>query len=100
MCVEMLPNYNHTMIVNFSIVSPDEDDNIFVNIHGDPPPLVPIQSPRMDFEYLHLINQNHLGYKDNEQYENIQDIIGMLITMFSIYYFASKLIDSICKKYI
>ena len=100
MCVEMLPNYNHTMIVNFSIVSPDEDDNIFVNIHGDPPPLVPIQSPRMDFEYLHLINQNQLGYKDNEQYENIQDIIGMLITMFSIYYFASKLIDSICKKYI
>ena len=100
MCVEMLPNYNHTMIVNFSIVSPDEDDNIFVNIHGDPPPLVPIQSPRMDFEYLHLINQNYLGYKDNEQYENIQDIIGMLITMFSIYYFASKLIDSICKKYI
>lgn len=97
MCVEMLPNYNHTMIVNFSIVSPHEDDNIFVNIHGDPPPLVPIQSPRMDFEYLHLINQNQLGYKDNEQYENIQDIIGMLITMFSIYYFASKLIDSICK---
>jgi len=100
MCIQMTHDYNHTMIVNFSIVSPDEDDNIFVNIHGDPPPLVPIQSPRMDFEYLHLINQNQLGYKDNEQYENIQDIIGMLITMFSIYYFASKLIDSICKKYI
>ena len=100
MCVEMLPDYNHTMIVNLSLVSQDEDDNIFVNIHGDPPPLVPIQSPRMDFEYLHLINQNQLGYKDNEQYENIQYIFGTIISIYGIYYFVSKIIDSIYKKYI
>lgn len=100
MCIQMTHDYNHTMIVNFSIVSPDEDDNIFVNIHGDPPPLVPIQSPRMDFEYLHLINQNHLGYKDNEQYENIQYIIGTIISIYGIYYFVSKIIGSMYKKYI
>lgn len=100
MCIQMTPDYNDTMIVNLSLVSHDEDDNIFINIHNEPPPLVPIQSPHMDFEYLHLINQIQHDYKDNEQYENIQDIIGMLITMYSIYYIASKLIDSICKKYI
>lgn len=100
MCVEMLPNYNHTMIVNLSIVSPIEDDNIFINIRDDPPPLVPIQSPQQDFEYLHLIDQIHVGYKENEQYENIQYIIGTILSLYGIYYFVSRIFDSICKKYI
>ena len=58
MCIEMLPNYNHTVIVNFSTVSQytNEDDNIFITINNELPPLVPIQSPQQDFEYLHLIN--------------------------------------------
>jgi len=100
MCIQMTHDYNDTLIINLNIVSPIEDNNIFINIRDEPPPLVPIQSPHMDFEYLHLINQNQLGYKVNEQYENIQYIIGIIISIYSIYYFASKIIDSICKKYI
>ena len=96
----MTPDYNHTMIVNISIVLQDEDDNIFINIRDDPPPLVPIQSPRMDFEYLHLINQMQQDYKENEQYENIQYIIGTIISIYGIYYFVSKFIGSMYKKYI
>ena len=96
----MTPDYNHTMIVNISLVLQDEDDNIFINIRDDPPPLVLIQSPRMDFEYLHLINQIQQDYKENEQYENIQYIIGTIISIYGIYYFVSKIIDSIYKKYI
>ena len=67
MCIQMTHDYNHTMIVNLSLVSPIEDDNIFINIRDDPPPLVPIQSPHMGFEYLHLINQMQQDYKENEQ---------------------------------
>ena len=102
MCIEMLPNYNHTVIVNFSTGSQytNEDDNIFININNELPPLVPIQSPQQDFEYLHLINQIHLGYKENEQYENIQYIIGTILSLYGIYYFVSRIFDSICKKYI
>jgi hypothetical protein len=100
MCIEMLPNYNHTVVVNFSTVSQHTDDNIFINIHDELPPLIPIQSPQMDFEYLRLINQFNLRYKENEQYENIQCLISTIISLYSIYYFVSKIIDSICKKYI
>lgn len=96
----MTPDYNHTMIVNISLVLQDEDDNIFINIRDDPPPLVLIQSPRMDFEYLHLINQMQQDYKENEQYENIQYIIGTIISIYGIYYFVSKFIGSMYKKYI
>jgi hypothetical protein len=100
MCIQMTHDYNHTMIVNLSLVSPIEDDNIFINIRDDPPPLVPIQSPHMGFEYLHLINQMQQDYKENEQYENIQYIFGTIISIYGIYYFVSKIIDSIYKKYI
>jgi len=100
MCIQMTHDYNHTMIVNLSLVLQDEDDNIFINIRDDPPPLVPIQSPHMYFEYLHLINQMQQDYKENEQYENIQYIFGTIISIYGIYYFVSKIIDSIYKKYI
>ena len=100
MCIQMTHDCNHTMIVNLSIVSHDEDDNIFINIHDDPHPLVPIQLPHVYFEYLHLINQIQQSYKENEQYENIQYIFGTIISIYGIYYFVSKIIDSIYKKYI
>ena len=96
----MLPNYKHTVIMNFSTVSQHTDDNIFINIHTELPPLIPIQSPHLDFEYLRLIKQLNLEYKQSVLYENIQYLIGTIISLYGIYYFVSKSIVSICKKYI
>ena len=53
MCIEMLPNYNHTVIVNFSTVSQytNEDDNIFITINNRP-----IKAPNQKLRDKEIIN--------------------------------------------
>jgi hypothetical protein len=97
MCIQMTThNYNHTLIVN---ITPDDHD-IYIDTNDAPPPLIPIRSPDADFEYLHLIDKIQMNRENMEQYENIQYIIGTILSLYSIYYFVSRIFDSIYKKYI
>jgi len=99
MCIQMTThNYNHTLIVN-SNITPD-DHHIYIDTNDAPPPLIPIQSPDADFEYLHLIDKIQMNRENMEQYENIQYIIGTILSLYGIYYFVSRIFDSIYKKYI
>lgn len=95
-------NYNHTLVVNINInsnITPD-DHHIYIDTNDALPPLIPIQSPDADFEYLHLLNKIQTNRENMEQYENIQYIIGTILSLYGIYYFVCKIFDSICKKYI
>mgnify|MGYP007096400678 FL=1 len=97
MCIQMT-THNHTLIVNSNIAP--EDHHIYIDTNDTPPPLIPIQSPDADFEYLHLIDKIQMNRENMEQYENIQYIIGTILSLYGIYYFVSRIFDSICKKYI
>lgn len=97
-------NYNHKLIVNIntninSSIRP-EDEYVYIDTNAAPPPLIPIQSPNEDFEYLHLIDKIQMNHQNMEQYENIQYIIGTILSLYGIYYFVCKIVDSIYKKYI
>jgi hypothetical protein len=98
MCIQMPNNYNHTMILTFNVSSENNDDHIYIDTNDEPPPLVPIQSPYADFEYLHLIDKIQMNHQNMEQYENIQYIIGTILSLYGIYYFVCKIVDSIYKK--
>jgi len=92
MCIQILPSYNSTLLVaNLSIIS-EENDNIYIDTNNNPPLLIPIQSPQMDFEYLHLI--------DEMNYENIQYMISVMLFIYGIYCIASKVIHYMYKLYV
>jgi hypothetical protein len=99
MCIQLpYNNYNHTIVVALNITQ--EDDLIHINTNDEPPPLVPIQSQHVDFEYLQLLDTIKINHENMKQYENIQYIIGTILSLYGIYYFTCKIIDSIYKKYI
>lgn len=100
MCIQLPYNiYNHTVVVALNITQ-EEDDLIYINTNDEPPELVPIQTPHIDFEYLQLLDTIKVNHENMKQYENIQYIIGSIISIYGIYYFVCKIIDSIYKKYI
>jgi len=100
MCIQLPYNiYNHTVVVALNITQ-EEDDLIYINTNDEPPELVPIQTPHIDFEYLQLLDTIKVNHENMKQYENIQYIIGTIISIYGIYYFVCKIIDSIYKKYI
>lgn len=94
MCIQMNPNYNNTPIVLYI----DSNNN---NI--DTPEIAlltytPVRLPIMGYEYLHLIDELRTQCQNSEYYENIQYIMGTIASLYGIYYFASRIVTSMCKK--
>lgn len=51
-----------------------------------------------DFEYLRIADEIHRRYKNSEYYDNIQYIVGTLLSLYGIYYVIRSTIASIYKK--
>jgi hypothetical protein len=48
-----------------------------------------------DFEHLVIIDNIHKVYENSQYYDDIQYIIGTLISLYGIYYFISESISAI-----
>ncbi len=99
MCIQVPYNYNHSIIVTLNITQ-EENDLVYINTNDEPPPLVPVEAPHIDFEYLQILNTIKINHERIDRYENIQYIIGTILAIYGIYYFVCKIIISIYKKYI
>lgn len=80
-------------------------ENIFANNNGDNIMNQSIYDISMtipisvaDFEYLRIADEIHRQYKNSEYYDNIQYIVGTLLSLYGIYYFIRSTIASIYKK--
>lgn len=109
MCIQQ--NYTYNSVVSLYI---NEDihvndnimyENIFANNNNDNIMNQSIYDISMtipvsvaDFEYLRIADEIHRQYKNSEYYDNIQYIVGTLLSLYGIYYFIISTIASIYKK--
>jgi len=109
MCIQQ--NYTYNSVVSLYI---NEDihvndnimyENIFANNNIDNIMNQSIYDISMtipvsvaDFEYLRIADEIHRQYKNSEYYDNIQYIVGTLLSLYGIYYFIRSTIASIYKK--
>ncbi len=109
MCIQQ--NYTYNSVVSLYI---NEDihvndnimyENIFANNNSDNIMNQSIYDISMtipvsvaDFEYLRIADEIHRQYKNSEYYDNIQYIVGTLLSLYGIYYFIRSTIASIYKK--
>lgn len=111
MCIQ--PNYTYNSIASLYI---NEDihvndnimyENIFANNNNNSDNIMnqsiydismTIPVSVADFEYLRIADEIHRQYKNSEYYDNIQYIVGTLLSLYGIYYFIRSTIASIYKK--
>jgi hypothetical protein len=109
MCIQQNYTYNSvaSLYINEDIRVNDNImyENIFVNNNGDNIMNQSIDDISMtlpisvaDFEYLRIADEIHRQYKHSEFYDNIQYIVGTLLSLYGFYYFISRTIAAIYKK--
>lgn len=79
-----------------NIFANNNNDNIMNQSIYDISMTIPISVA--DFEYLRIADEIHRQYKNSEYYDNIQYIVGTLLSLYGIYYFIRSTIASIYKK--
>jgi len=79
-----------------NIFANNNNDNIMNQSIYDISMTIPVSVA--DFEYLRIADEIHRQYKNSEYYDNIQYIVGTLLSLYGIYYFIRSTIASIYKK--
>ena len=79
MCVTLKMN-------NYQVLSKSEIADSLIEYN-------PIHLTMVDFEFMHLVNDIH----HQTNFENFQYILGIIMSLYGIYYFVNGIIDSIFK---